>query len=133
MAVFDHIQTLTQHFVDTWNPLVPVIYDNGPNAAKTQSSTWARFSIVLGENLRRTLGSAPKYVQKGDIYLQIFVPKQTGLESGYTVATSFIAAFRDYRSTDFKIRAGQPEFTVMASETDWFNITLVISYQAWDA
>jgi hypothetical protein len=125
----DHIQTITQHFVDTWNDDVPVIFDNQPNAARP-ATTWGRFSIVLGANRRRTYGATATYIQQGRVYLQIFVPAATGLESGYVVANSFIAAFRDWRSADYQVRFLQHEFTVMEPEDGgWFNITVSFPFE----
>ena len=105
--LLDDTQALTQHFVSNWatvSTTVPVFYDNQPNAIPPAKAAWVRFSVRLGGSIHHA-GSADDGVKKqlGRVWLQIFVPSQTGMGKAYTLAEGFALMFRNQRLDSHQI------------------------------
>ena len=122
------IQALTAHFVAQWasvSTTVPVFYDNQPNAVTPTKAPWVRFSVRMGASIHHA-GSATSGVKKqqGRVWLQVFVPNQTGSGVMNTLVDGFMGIFENKRLDSSKIHMGtlQPSeprdggdgFTMMA-------------------
>lgn len=122
----DDIATINTRFFDIWPISVHVVQDNDTNEPEP-SATWCRLSIQPGARLRQTLGER-RYLQLGRVYLQIFVPAQMGWDQGWALADTFNEIFNEYRSPDYRINFGAPEFRVSDAEKEYFTVICSAPY-----
>lgn len=115
-------------FFQLWPSNVPTILDNDPDTPEP-NTIWARLSIEPGSRANPSLGSR-RYRQLGRIYLQIFVPAQTGMNAGWDLAEVFTTAFSDWRSPDYRIMSFAPDIEVFEDENDAY-FTIKCSSRYW--
>lgn len=128
----DDLTAIRSHFITTWkasNPDVPFLFDNEA-ALKGSPPIWARFAVRPGEQVRRSIGDK-SYQQRGRIYLQVFVSRSEGVDAeGWQIANTMVEAFRDWRSSDYRIYTFTPDFRVYDEDGEPLLITVSIQYSS---
>lgn len=126
----DDIDAIRTHFLSIWDEAAyPVVLDNEPPIDEPHGQIWARLSVNPGAERRRSIYSQT-YEVLGRIYLQIFCPKGSADADGWALANTFSAAFRDWRSDDYRIRFDTPQFSTDDSEDDYYAIIVSLPYTA---
>lgn len=128
----DDLTAIRAHFMTQWaadNPSVAFVLDNEPAIDEPIKQTWARMSVAPGAERRRSIYSKT-YEQLGRVYLQVFVPVGLADGNGWTIAESFAAAFRDWKSSDYRIRFDTPEFRTSDIDKVYYAIIVSVPYTA---
>ncbi len=126
----DDLTAIRTRFLATWNAATyPVVFDNEPPIDEPKGQIWARLSVQPGGERRRSIYSKT-YEVLGRVYLQIFTPEGLADRDAWTLAETFAAAFRDWKSADFRVRFETPEYRTDDSEQDYFAIIVSIPYTA---
>lgn len=90
----DAIQDLVLPVWNTATSSAPLHYDNldGPRA---EGTTWGRLTIRQSGATRASLGNNARFRRFGTAYVQIFVPRDTGMEVADAIAEAIVEAFED--------------------------------------
>lgn len=98
--VVDAIGTLV---LSTWNTATssaPLFFPN-IDEDPPEGSIWGRYSIRMATGERASLGSAnARFRRNGVAFVQIFVPKNTGMDLAYSVGNTLVVAFEDAGEVD---------------------------------
>ena len=87
---------ITDRFKTAWNvATLPVVYENQPQPS--QAGAWGRFSVMQGQSDPVAIGAATSKRVTGAIFLQIFLPLNTGTKKAHDCADAFVAIFDQAR------------------------------------
>jgi len=114
----DDFLIIRTRFVDRWNlayPQISFYFDNETPVEPTTS--WVRLSIQPGFERRRSI-ARKTYEQLGRVYLQVFGPPDAVDMDLWPLAHVFADAFRDWQSSDGRIRFDTPTFQFTGAQDD---------------
>lgn len=80
-----------------WNTATssaPLLFDNMDNP-RAEGTTWGRLTIRQTSATRASLGNNCRFRRFGTIYVQIFVSKNTGLETADAIGEALVEAFEN--------------------------------------
>jgi len=79
---------------DTATNSAPLFFDNldGPRA---EGTVWGRLTIRQSGGTRASLGNNARFRRFGTIYVQVFVPRDTGMEVADAIAEALVEAFEN--------------------------------------
>lgn len=107
-------ELIYQRFVDNWPAGTPYTFDN--EAYKPPATKWVRLSVRNIDSGQESLGAIGnrKFLRKGMVWLQIFVPLDSGLKDADTLASSFRSIFEgvtfsNIRFTNVLVKEGTPD------------------------
>ena len=126
-------RALTEHFTLRSGVFTdPIFYANQPNSQPPVNSIWMRFSVIPGASQNHA-GGAQDGVKKqlGRVWLQIFVPEQTGVGHAYDIADLFATMFRNKRIQDI-ISTQTEEINIVPDGGDgMLMMTVSIPYESY--
>jgi hypothetical protein len=126
----DDLTAIRTRFLETWDSEgYPAVFDNEPPIDEPHGKVWARLSVQPGTTRRLSI-NARTYEVLRRIYLQIFTPEGLADNDAWTLAETFTAAFRDWKSADLRLRCSVPEYRTDDSEADYFAIIISVPYTA---
>lgn len=116
----------------TLRPTVPIAYDNAAAIDPTPAAPWVRFSVRAG-NLDRGYigGSSGLYQGRGRVWVQIFVPVQSGAATADALLDDVVTIYRRWRSSDGAVRTDDAEFNTIPGDPVWHQINVSIPYVSW--
>jgi hypothetical protein len=80
-----------------WNTVTeraPLLFENMDNP-RAEGNTWGRLTVRQTSATRASLGNACRFRRFGTVYVQIFVPKNTGLETADAIGEALVEAFEN--------------------------------------
>jgi len=97
-STYAELRDAIQDFVlPVWNTATgsaPLHYDN-LDGSRAEGTTWGRLTIRQTGGTRATLGSNARFRRFGAIFVQIFVPRDTGMETADAIAEALVEAFEN--------------------------------------
>lgn len=102
---------------------------NKPSTSVDRSKPWCRYTVSPYERRRVENGVAPRYLELGSVFLQVFTPKAVGLSSGDELVSRFQNLMTDWRSGDGAVQVGRMTRT-LSEEADHYQVTIRYSYQS---
>ncbi|MXO94294.1 hypothetical protein GRI62_11875 [Erythrobacter arachoides] len=108
------------------------LFDNQPAIDVPENTLWCRFSITAGASFHDA-GSSQSglYIQQGRVWLQVFVPEQTGTADGDELLDRFGAIFSHAILDDYAIRCRLPDYGREPSIDDGY--MMVTASIPWEA
>ncbi len=85
-----------------WNTATtsaPLMYPN-LDEDPPDGATWGRFSIRMSGGSRANIGPSARFRRTGTAFVQIFVPKNTGMGLAYAIGELMVQAFENAGSVD---------------------------------
>lgn len=96
---------LRTRFNTVWLDRIPVDFANFPFTLPSPPAPWCRFRISSGPAQRTTIGdSINNYKNTGIVFVQIFIPIDTGDGLAYQHADDVADIFRDWCGTNIRCR-----------------------------
>lgn len=87
---------ITDRFKTAWNnATLPVVYENQPQPS--QAAAWGRFSVMQGGSDPVAIGAPASKRVTGAVFLQIFLPLNSGTKKAHDCADAFVAIFDQAR------------------------------------
>ena len=90
----DAIQDLVLPVWNTATSSAPLEYDN-LDGDRAEGTTWGRLTIRQSGSTRATLGTKARFRRFGIAYIQIFVPRDTGMEVADAIAEALVEAIEN--------------------------------------
>lgn len=82
------------------DPSPPLFYPN-LDEDPPEGRLWGRFSVRMSTGMRATIGKpGARFRHSGAAFIQIFLPKNSGLELGYSVGNTIVRAFQTAGDVD---------------------------------
>lgn len=114
------ITALKKHFLDSWTA-TPIVWDNQPETAIPEGQSWVRFAVRPGASFHDAGSSLNGILrQQGRVWLQVFVPEQTGDGAAVSFVEAFAAIFRNKRLDSGAIHLSTPDFNIDPTLKDGF-------------
>lgn len=97
-------EAIYSRFVTMWGTNSPYTFDN--EAYNAPASKWVRLSVRQIDAEQHTLGAIGnrKFLRQAAVWLQIFVPLNSGLKDADTLAQAFRTIFEGARFSDLSFR-----------------------------
>ena len=129
MSFADERASIEGRFNTAWGNTTPIAWDN---ASFTPPDTaWVRLAIRNGASITEAIGGAGagdvlnQYL--GRIWIQIFVPDNTGTGEARTLADTAAAIFNQV--TFDNIRCMAPEVAIVGNTDVWYQVNVSIPYR----
>ena len=98
------IDALNDRFFDNMDAeAIQLLVENQPDEELDETLPWVRWTITPGDS-KLTAISPALFTSLGTATLQIFVPKGKGTGAAIDIKEVFENAFREWRSTDKRLR-----------------------------
>lgn len=125
------ILALQNRFVDLWDNGVPVFYDLQTNEARPVDALWCRFSVIPGGS-KHYLGDREHgyKLQLGRVWLQVFIPEQSGTADAFNLIEKFTTIFRNWRTDEILCETEQLNGATRDEETGMAMMTVSIPWQS---
>lgn len=124
-------EAIYQRFVTAWGSTSPYTFDN--ESFSPPSDAWVRLSVRNTDSGQETLGAIGnrKFLREGMVWLQVFVPLDSGLKDADTLSEAFRTIFEgvSFSNINFNrvvIKEGSPEnqwYRVVAQAFFNYNVT----------
>ncbi len=88
----DAISSLVLPAWNTATGSAPLLYDN-LDEERPDGATWGRLTVRFEAGERASLGSDSRFRRFGTTFVQIFVPKNTGMEVADAIGEAMVEAF----------------------------------------
>ncbi len=122
---------LRARFNDQWNrDEITTVYDNQPLSETNDRDAFVRFAIRFNDEDRIATGDVAMHIMKGRIYLQIFVPKESGDAQTYTLSDKFIAIYRNWEQDDPSIVCGTARVEMAPTKEPYFQMNVSVPFEA---
>lgn len=123
------ILALQNRFVDEWDDSIPVFYDLQPLEERPVDALWCRFSVIPGASNHHLGGRETGFKrQLGRVWLQVFVPAQSGTAEALTVIETFASIFRNWRTDEIQCETEQMGGATKDEETGMMMFTVSIPW-----
>ena len=90
----DAIQDLVLPVWNTVTSNAPISFDNLDDS-RAEVTVWGRLTIRQSGATRASLGNSSRFRRFGTAYIQIFVPRDTGMETADAIAQALVEAFEN--------------------------------------
>lgn len=135
MTISADADALQARFVAQWailRPTVPVAYENAPAIVPAPTGPWVRFAVRAGDLDRGYIGSGSGlYRGQGRVWVQVFVPRQSGTDTLNAIVDDVASIFRRWRSADGAIQTDNVEITAIPGDPAWHQVNVSIPYVSW--
>lgn len=120
------VDAIAGHFRTGWNARTLIAWDNVP-AAVDEGVEWVRFSIQHNIEGQETVADK-MFVRRGIVFLQLFVPINTGRDDVDTLTEDALAIFED--SEPFGITFSNATGREIGNvEGRWHQTNIIVEFQ----
>lgn len=130
MSNFTDIATIREHFLDSWGDLTPVILPGVDDAQDEIDTAYVVLNVMPGDETRLTLSLNPDYEAKGIVWCDVYSPLKDNDSAAWTLADRIADIFRDWRSSDGRIRCETPSFRQGEDDGDHLRLIITLTYLA---
>ncbi len=106
------------------------IYDDTAKQVPTTPIKWARISVKHANGQRASLGRADsksKNTQSGFLFIEIFTPRDNGLQDSDTISAAFADSLRNFSDGD--IWVNEVSEIEMGEDGFWFRSDVIASFE----
>lgn len=106
-----------------------VIYDDTAKEVPDTSIKWARISVRHANGSRSSLGrkdGSGKHTQSGFVFIEIFTPRDNGLQDSDTISAAFADSLRNF--SDGEIWIGDVSTVEMGPDGNWQRVDVVSEF-----
>lgn len=125
----DRILTPLKTVVDAQSGLY-AIYDDSPKAVPTDGAVkWVRISVRHANGTRTSLGRADsksKHTQSGFVFVEIFTPRENGLQDSDILSAAFADSLRNFSDGDIWI--GDVSEVEMGPDGNWQRVDVISEF-----
>jgi len=118
--------TIEAHFNKKWGKTTPVLFENvKKNPPKT--GNWVRFLIVDSEKTQMSIGNTQLHRNIGQVMIEIFTKRGTGLGATNDLVDMAIKAFDVVQLDSVQFRSGY-KVSVGDVGDEWFKTNVIIPF-----
>lgn len=122
--------SIYQEMRKRYTDIVPTLSTEFPNEDfdKPEGSNWARFTLLIGDELCLSIGSPVKdYRNPGTLIVQLFAPQDMGAIDLSEIADTVANGFRNWCGNT--IRCSTSTAKIIGNDNfGWFQINVVVSF-----
>lgn len=118
---------IEEYFTNIWQNKTPVLFDNTrQKLPKTGSAL--RFRIVGEDKTQKSIGSSQMHRNIGQVFIEVFVKKGTGLDKLGTLADEAAAIFDVVQLDSIQFRPAYQIIVGDLNDEDWFQANVIIPF-----
>ena len=114
------------HFKNTWNDFAPVLFEN-VRKAPPKTGPWVRFQIQNGEKVQASIGTSQLHRNTGQVIIQVFVKKGTGIGKLHDMVDMAINCFDTVQLDSIQFRAAY-KLLVGDVGDEYYQINVIAPY-----
>jgi hypothetical protein len=110
--------------------LYAIYDDTGKKVPESANTKWVRIMVKHGNGTRTSLGredGKSKHTQSGFVFVEIYTPREDGLQNSDTLSAAFADSFRN--PTDGDVWYRDVSETEIGEDGNWFRSDVVAEFQ----